>query len=62
MCHSLKVQMHSDVIIPLNLRFTHFVLMHDNRVTQCDRRVFLMCHSIPNTNRVRDYIIGSETS
>ena len=33
----------------LNLRSIHFVLLHDNRVTQCDRRVFLTCHSIAHS-------------
>ena len=46
----------------LNLRSIHLVLMHDNRVKQCDRRVFITCQSIPNTNRVRDYTLGSEVN
>ena len=59
-CHSLKVLIHGDVIIPFILRSIHFVLMHV-RVKQCDRRVFLTFQSIPNTNWVWDYVLGSET-
>ena len=32
--------MHSDVIIPLNLRSTHFILMHDNRVIHSATAVY----------------------
>ena len=31
-CHSLKVLMYGDVISPCNLRSTHFVLVHNDRV------------------------------
>ena len=39
-CHSLTFLMHSDVIIPLNLRSTHFILMHDNRVIHSATAVY----------------------
>ena len=47
--------MHGDIIIPGILRSIYFALMHVHRVKQSDRREFLTCPSILNTNRVRDY-------
>ena len=40
------------------VHFTFYSFRSNARVKQCDRRVFLTCPSIPNTNRVRDYILG----